>query len=286
MWWRLQKKIIFNHPYFECNPDVVLSRKEAGKVFDSGFPTFTEMIDGAKERFDVPQNTWDKFDEAIQSLKDNKSHRNFIAGHKRLAIVSMVILLVISFFTLIPFGRALAADFFNMIMRIINGRIEITSENPNYEKYEFVNLVAEQYNRDNEGGSEPDNNRPIFYPDIDKFVSETGFKPVTISTDWLECQTIHSLDDDDMGLTITVQYLTTERFFVVTSQKWNYQDGIVFQVEDETYNKTKIFGDTDFFYAIDSEDGSFAGTAVLDDSLMIIGAEKGVDIERLLKTLK
>lgn len=284
MWWRLEKKILYDHPYFEGNPDVVLSRKEADELVNAGFPSFTEMIDGAKERFDLPLNAWDKFDEAIQS-KDNKSDRSFIAGHKRLAIVSMVILLVISFFTLIPFGRALAADFFDMIMRIINGRIEITSENPDYERYEFVNLVAEQYNQDNKGGSDLDDNEPVFYPDIKAFVSETGFEPITISADWLKCQTIQSLDDEDMGLTITVQYLTTDGSFVVATQRWGTNQDIAFQVDDATYNRTTIFRNIEIYYAIDPDDGSFVGTAVLDGSLLIIGAEKGVDIEGLFKTL-
>ena len=284
MWRRLQKKILFDHPYFECNPNVILSRKEADEVFNAGFPTFTEMINGAKDRFNVSLNTWDKFDEVIQS-KDKKSQNSFLAGHKRLAIVSMVILLVISFFTLIPFGRALAADFFDMIMEIIDGRIEITSENPDYERYEFVNLVAEQYNQDNEGVSDPDDNEPVFYPDIEKFVSEAGFTPVTISADWLRCQTIQSLTDEDMGLTITTQYLTFDGFFVLVTQRWNTQQNIAFQTEDSTYNKATIFENIEFFYAIDPVDGSFNGTAVLSDSLLFIGAEKGADIEKLLKTL-
>ena len=284
MWWRLGKKILFDHPYFECNPNVILSRKEADEVFNAGFPAFSEMIGGAKERFDLPLNAWDKFDEVIQS-KENKSHRSFIAGHKRLAIVSMVILLVISFFTLIPFGRALAADFFDMIMKIIDGRIEITSENPDYERYEFVNLVAEQYNQDNEGGSDPDDNAPVFYPDIKAFVSGTGYEPITIKADWLKCQTIQSLNNEEQGLTITTEYLTLDGFFVMVTQRWDTQQNIAFQVEDTTYNKATIFENTEFLYTIDSVDGSFNGMATLRDSLLFIGAEQNVDIEKLLETL-
>ena len=284
MWWRLEKKILFDHPYFKCNPNVVLSRKEADEVFNAGFPAFSEMIGGAKERFDLPLNAWDKFDEVIQS-NENKSHRSFIAGHKRLAIVSMVILLVISFFTLIPFGRALAADFFDMIMKIIDGRIEITSENPDYERYEYFNLVAEQYNQDNEGGSDPDGNEPAFYPDIKTFVSETGFTPVTISADWLICQTIQSYKDEAQGLSLTIQYKTTDDILVVVTQRWEDED-IVIEVDNTNYKKTMILDNTELFYVIDPVDGSFNGTAVLSDSLLFVGAEKGIDVKKLLKTLE
>lgn len=290
MWWRTQKKILLDHPYFDCNPDFVLSRDEADRIFSSGFPSFEEMIEGAKKRFDLPLEAWSDYDKAIaaRSAKSQREIRySFFAGHRKLAIALVVILLVISFFTLIPFGRALAYDFFNMIMRVIEGRIEISSENPDYDKYEYVNLTAEQYNKDNEGGSDlPDENIPVFYPDIEDFVSKTGYIPVTISADWLKCQMIQSYYSEVQGLTLTIQYSTSEGLLVVVSQRWDTGQDIVFKVEGAVYNKATILKSTEFIYVIDPADGSFNGTAVLSDSLLFIGAEKGVDIEKLLTRLK
>lgn len=290
MGWRKQKKILLDHPYFDCNPGFVLSRNEAERIYNSGFPSFEEMISSAKKRFDIPLCVWSGFNKAIaaRSAKvEQEVSISFITRHKRLAAALMVILLVVSFFTLIPFGRALASDFFNMIMRVIGGRIEISSENPDYDKYEYVNLTAEQYNKDNEGGSESsDVNSPIFYPDIEDYVSKTGYIPVTLSADWLKCQKIESVDDEDMGLTLTVQYMTSEGYLVVVSQRWNTDQDVVINVEGSTYNKTMILKNTKLIYAIDPADGSFNGTAVLSDSLLFIGAEKGVDFEKLLKQLK
>lgn len=287
MWWWKQKKILLDHPYFDCHSDGILSRKEVERIYKSGFPTFKEMIDGAKDRFDLPKNAWHHFDEVISSRAAN--HRgeieiNFFAAHKRLAVALMIILIVISFFTLVPFGRALAADFFNMIMRVIDGRIEITSEYPDYEKYEYVNLVAEQYN---EGDSEYiEENVPISYPNIEAFISKTGLTPITITADWFDCQTIQSYEDEEQGLTLTVQYLTSEDLLVMVTQRWNTEQNMVVEIKDTAYNSAIILDNTDLLYAIDPIDGSFNGTAILDDSLLIIGAEKGIDINKLLEVLK
>ncbi len=286
MWWRKQKKILLDHPYFDCHSDVILSRKEAERIYNSGFPTFEEMIDGAKKRFDLPKNAWHHFDEVISSKAQPQRDIsiNFFAAHKRLAVALMIILIVISFFTLVPFGRALAADFFNMIMRVIDGRIEITSEYPDYEKYENVNLVAEQYNEvDSENIEE---NVPISYPNIEAFISKTGLTPITITADWFKCQTIQSYEDEEQGLTLTVQYLSSEDLLVMVTQRWNNEQNIAFQVEDATYDKATILNNIELYYAIDPIDGSFFGTAVLDDSLLIVGAEKGIEIDRLLDILK
>jgi hypothetical protein len=194
----------------------------------------------------------------------------------------MIVIMILSFFTLVPFGRALAADFFNMIMKIIDGRIEISSENPDYEKYEYFNLVAEQYN---EGDSDNiEENAPIFYPNIEEFVMHTGYTPITINTDWLKCQTIQSYKNEAQVLTLTIQYTTSDGALVVVTQQWGGVD-VVIEVQNANYIKAKILNNIDLLYTKDSVDGSFNGTAVLSDSLLFVGAEKDIDIEKLLKTL-
>jgi len=296
MRWRKIRKIFLDHPYFEYKTDV-MSRKEAERIFNSGFPTFEEMIEGAKKRFNLPLETWAGFDDVIALRASKKTHRNvfrqsnttfngFISRHKRLAIVCMAIILLISFFTLVPFGRALVADFFNMLIRVFDGRIEITNQNPDYDSFEYVNLIAEQYDQNNPGGSESGDNEPVYYPDIEHFVEKTGLEPVTIGTDWLKCQTIESIDDADLGMVLTVHYVTKDGLAVVETQSWGKGEDVSFRVKDAIYSKTSILGNKEFIYTTDLVDGSFMGTALLDNSLLTIGAEKGVDTDLLIKAIK
>lgn len=284
MRWQQQKKILLDHPYFDCRPGAVLSRAGAELIYKSGFPAFGEMIRGAKRRFGLPAGEWYPFDEVIASRAVSPRHEKgagFFMAHKRLSVAMMVVVLALAFFSLVPFGRALAADFFNMIMSIIDGRIEISSENTDYDEYEYFNWVAEQYN---EGGSEyPEENAPKFYPSLGEFVRETGRTPVTLNADWLSCQTIQSYENVQ-GLTLTIQYTTPEGALVVETQRWGDSD-IVFEVQDARYEKALILGNTELYYAIDPADGSFNGTAVLSDSLLFVGAEKKADVKKLLEAL-
>jgi len=233
--------------------------------------------------------TLSKFAIMIVKNKDTAQagRKGFVIKNMRLAVVVMVLLLVISFFTLVPFGRALAVDFFEMFMRVIEGRIKITTQNSDYERYEFVNLKAEQYEKDDESDTDLiDENIVIFYPDIKEFVAKTGYTPVTIAADWLKCQSIQSFNDKDQGLTLTVKYTTEDGFLVVVTQRWNDKQNMTVQVEDAIYRKASILGSIELIYAIDPVDGSFNGIALLDDSLLMIGAEKGVDIDLLFKALR
>lgn len=290
LWWKL-KRIYFDHPYFDHKKHI-LSEAEAEKL-SLGFPIFEEMIDGAKKRFSLSPNAWSNFDEIIEAKSKNQKHQRIeslktplriFRSHKRFAVVFLAFILIISFFTLVPFGRTLASDFINMIIRIIEGRIEVTSQNPDYQEYGYDNLIAEKYNI-NDASESIDNNTPIYYPDIEQFVAETGLSPVTIKSDWLRCQTIQSIEDGDLGMTLTVQYMTPEGLSVFVAQRWDTDTDIVFHVNDADYEVATILGNIELYHAVDPADGTFMGTALLNNSLLMIGAECDINVKQLLKEL-
>ena len=50
----------------------VLISLEAEKKFNEGFPSFEEMIEGAKSRFSLPKDAWADFDAVIKKRADHK----------------------------------------------------------------------------------------------------------------------------------------------------------------------------------------------------------------------
>ena len=62
--WRKMMKIALDHPFFEYRGEHI-SRKEAERILGPEFPSFEEMIEGAKKRFDLPEEAWAIYDEAI-----------------------------------------------------------------------------------------------------------------------------------------------------------------------------------------------------------------------------
>jgi fructose-1,6-bisphosphatase/inositol monophosphatase family enzyme len=45
-------------------------------------------------------------------------------------------------------------------------------------------------------------------------------------------------------------------------------------------------GDIELYHSIDPVDGTFNGVSLLDNSIIMIGAENGVDVDKLLKLLE
>lgn len=286
MRWCKQKKILLDHPYFDCNANIVLSRAESERIYNSGFPTFKEMIDGAKASFDVPLSEWTAFDEVIKERASKNVFTNgFVYRHRRFAVAFVIFLMVISFFTMTPVGRALASDFFKLFIEVIDDRVEIVPEHPDYDTYKFLGEAdpkdIEQAADDGAVAYVPAN-----YSSLDEFEEVNGYIPFALNADWLEIKSIESIRDNDTGLRLTTQYITSEGLSVYVAQEWENKYGGTMWFKNDEIEKIKIRNDIELMYAIDTKDGTFNGIAIFDDSTLQIGAEKGIDADKILKALQ
>lgn len=53
-------------------PVYMISYLEAQRIFDDGFPSFEDMIAGAKNRFNLPPNAWSEVDRVIRKTQKGK----------------------------------------------------------------------------------------------------------------------------------------------------------------------------------------------------------------------
>jgi hypothetical protein len=253
MRWRKFIKIILDHSFFEYRPNKILSWSEASRIFNSGFPTIEETIEAAKARYQLPSEAWLDFEAAIirhRAMKQNPfsnikrtllSLKSYISNHKRAAVITTVLILILSFFTLAPTGRALAKEFFSMIIQVIEDRIEITNENPTYEDSIYDDNIAEKYiPKDDNDDDYNEVDGMISYPDIKHFAEETGLIPITLKADWLTCQTINYLDTKDIDRTLNVQYSTSDGLAVGVTQIWYTDDDYSSRIADAEYEKSII----------------------------------------------
>lgn len=285
------EKLALDHPYFDCKVHC-MPPKEAELVFNSGFPSFEEMIEGAKIRFNLSIDAWHDFDVAIatRAARQKKGTQrrtgllNFILTHKRLSATLLIVILSISFFSFTSLGRALAKSFFDMISQVVGNRVVIQNQDSFYNDHGYYNLTAIQYDTSSDMTTDAD--KPIYYSNVKMFVEETGIIPVTLGADWLLCQAIQGRFDEDLGVSLTIQYITSDGLLVNVTQLWGVDENISFQAEGADYEKAFIMGNKELYYTTDPVDGSFNGTALLENSILVIGAENGVDISLLLKALE
>lgn len=286
MRWGKFKRIFLKNPY-------IMPRSQAERIFRTGFPAFEEMIEGAKERFSFPIEAWADFDEVIAArAKKEKGSVKFlrvlqtsvsrIVSHKKLVIVCLIVILTISFFTLIPVGRSLAKEFFDMMIRVVDDRVIVENRNPDYQDVEYGDTVIIEQEDDTDTDMQP---IAKAFSNMDEFIEEVGFQPVVIQGGWCEYSSIELLSNSDLGQSLTTKYVDENGLQLTVIQRWNSNTDISFISEGVGFEERPILNDIVMYCTIDQYDHTFSGVALLDNSILMVGAEDGADIELLLDSL-
>ena len=112
-----------------------ISHSQAQVIIDGcgGFPTLEETILNAKRRSTLPDSAWEAFDGLVVQKKARTSHsertsdgRSFFKAHPRLAITLAIILALVSFFTVTPYGRAMASELHDFVLEFYRGGVTVT----------------------------------------------------------------------------------------------------------------------------------------------------------------
>lgn len=287
MKWRKIQGILREHPYLIDDAACCSLTEAKNQLQASGYPSFEDMIAKAKARASLPPKAWAPVDIAMakkarraQRLETIESMGNTIRRHRRLAIAAVCILLILSFFTFVPAGRTLASSFFHMVFELFDGWALTRNTDPSqpevfFEVPENPGTAVEQ---------PEDTLQERDFVSFDEFAKETGRNPSTLQGDWLSLHSIELIDDTDIGFILTSTYYTKDSQEVMVRQSWGNIPSRVIDLENKTYFQ-KVNGDITFECFIDNNEGDILGNAVLNGSLLEIGAEKGVDIDQLIQSI-
>ena len=123
------KKIISEYIY-RIDGMFVRSASEAKHLAEQCSCTADELVYRAERRSDLPTGNWAGFHEALYKTANSRGTKEpinlfigFLRNHRRFAVAGIIILLIISFFTLVPTGRALAKEAFEIIISIFDEQL-------------------------------------------------------------------------------------------------------------------------------------------------------------------
>jgi len=270
---RLEKIVL--DPLDRKGEENTLSREEAREIYEAGFPTFEEMLEGAQKRFPLPQSAWEPFYQVLEERKNpaksclyrwrntGLSVRSGVLRHKSLAVACVILLMLASFFTLVPAGQALAREGLRWSVEWMGNVLEISRSG--------------SVSYDGEGGRiyapevlYPHDTVTMEFDTVSRLQRETGYTPVQVRADWLSLVRIKFQDIDREGITVLSFYETADGGKVYLTQKWDAPDMTL--VENAIFRKAEILGGVPVYYAVDTLDATFAGVAVVGDSILMIGA--------------
>ena len=127
-------------------------------------------------------------------------------------------------------------------------------------------------------------NEPEHYASLEEFSSQNGIWPVALKNGFATVTKVEYYVSAVAGNTLFTYY-NAEKGWVGICQMYGYTDGMTTTMNDETYFETIILDGIPIYCSVDAVDGTTSGVAALDDSVLMITTEKGVDFTDVLKNL-
>ncbi|MEN6634821.1 MAG: hypothetical protein ABFC56_03125 [Clostridiaceae bacterium] len=205
--------------------------------------------------------------------------------HRRLAISSIILVLILGFFTLVPAGRAIAEGIFNYVATIIENQLQIdqADEKALYEQrgYDVPETLTQEQTA--EYGYDEDGNlimekKPVNYDSVAAFESASGQDAFELVSSQLTCVEVVENNNIFTGKSLRTSYRTADDLSINVIEKWYKGDGQSVSFSGEIKQKTVLDGRT-IQYAIDTQSGVFDGVVLLDNSILVIYADAGVDVD-------
>ncbi len=113
----------------------VRSAAQAAKLASGCTVSARALIMRAEAASSLPAESWSGFYNALDKQEQRAGHAwqekfrqmaQSVNRHRRIAVTSLIIALVLAFFTLVPAGRAIAESIFNYVIGVFDGQLEIS----------------------------------------------------------------------------------------------------------------------------------------------------------------
>lgn len=272
----------------------VRSEKEAAALAAQCTVSARTLVMRAEAKSALPAEAWAGFYRALDDADQRalggwrvklRDMMYSIRKHRRAAFTSLILALILAFFTLVPAGRAIAEGIFNYVVTIIENQLQIeqADEKALYEQrgYDVPEVLTPEQIA--EYGYDADGNlimekEPIHYDSVAAFEAASSLDAFELVNDQLKCVEVTENNNIMTGKSLFTSYRTADNLTVNVIEKWYKGDGQSTSFRGDVQQRTVLDNRT-MQYAIDSENGSFDGIVLLDNSILAIYADKGVDLD-------
>lgn len=259
------KKLVESYPNL-VDGRFAISKAKAEEIIaeKGGHASLEEIVDRAKKRSDLPDSEWEPFDRLIEKERAAANRRSSsvgwaLGGMRRGIVILMALIVFITlFFIVTPTGRTWAKQLYSFILTVHDGGYTISPEVP----YDFPAVDYEEKH----------------YSCYEEFEKDTGYKAYKFkNTLELPVEDIMAVKSNS-GFSLYATFILNDGNRICIYQHWQITSeyfGSVSDCEQEWTHKLSDGNTLNCF--IDSTDGSFLAVSIIDDSLITIIADDGVD---------
>ena len=270
---RKLKKLIYHHTdlfFAEDGEAYARSAAAAQKLIDLGrCASFADTLRRAMLRAEMSEQTRAMAARFLKRAEKKERRRQPKAVAIRRSAIAAIALLLFSFFTLVPQGRALAKAVVDWIVAFFSGGIVVEtreSEDPSND------IIVDSGAFSPAGSVQKDKNNSVVYTysSISEFVEATGRNPVILNHPDAELAELVYHVHEDIGIysLSSVYYCHGQRFFI--NQTQNDSASITsYRAEAESYFYKK-YGEREILCFVDTRDNTANGLLLLENSTVNI----------------
>ena len=270
---RKLKKLIYHHTdlfFAEDGEAYARSAAAAQKLIDLGrCASFADTLRRAMLRAEMSEQTRAMAARFLKRAEKKERRRQPKAVAIRRSAIAAIALLLFSFFTLVPQGRALAKAFVDWIVAFFSGGIVVETRESEDPSDDFIVdsdtfVPAENVQKDK-------NNSVVYtYSSISEFVEATGRNPVILNHPDAELAELVYHVHEDIGIysLSSVYYCHGQRFFINQTQN-DSASFTSYRAEAESYFYKK-YGEREILCFVDTRDNTANGLFLLENSTVNI----------------
>lgn len=288
---RKTRAYIRDHLYL-ADDAFVRSAKDAEKLAKGCSVSARGLIQMAQSRSALPAEAWAGFHRALdreQERQTNRWHARWhdmaqsLLRHRRAAIATLLLLITVAFFTLVPAGRAIAKGIFDYVIGVSGGQLEIEQreEKELYESrgYDTPETLPPEAQESMDAGEELKIiSDPVYYASIADFEQSYQLDAFSLESDQLALVEVSETDHMFTGKTLRSNYQDQNGGAINVTEQWYTGDGNTTNSNSDFLEHTVLDGRT-MHYTIDAVDGSFSGIVLLDHTILTVYADASVSLD-------
>ena len=267
----------------------LLSRAKAKqRLKREGYPSPDQIIQRAKAKVDWPDERWDEI-RRIANATDKPdmlvvSHKTDFAHIRQcnrwVAAASSLVLILAALLICIPESRAFAIQVYHSVIRLFDNRVEIQQPAQTHAEREYDDQITNGFASELEKEQSQRHEMQTF-TSLQEFEKATGRVPYCLNAPDIIYETSKFLKNRRNEEWLYTYYTCGEGL-IVTTQVWNITSDIGVLTNDSYQLYTTSTGN-EVYYNTDKIDGSVYALAQLSDSILMVGANSIVPLERILQ---
>ncbi|MEA4915400.1 MAG: hypothetical protein VB061_12610 [Christensenella sp.] len=205
-----------------------------------------------------------------------------VRKHRRVAVTSLILMMILAFFTLVPTGRAIANEIFDYFAQVIGMQLNISKTDHQQASeqgdYQTPEPLPEEAQAALDSGEELKIvSDPVYYDSVADFEAASGMDAFTLDSDQLTCTSVMETDHMFAGKMLQTTYQMPDGKNLYVMEQWLTGEGQNTSTGG-TFKEKQVLSGKTMYYTDDAENGMFDGIVLLDNSVLQITTDADVDI--------